>query len=85
METQVAHQTKFSVPSILAIIAAVVSFMTGAFWGFLLAVAAVVLGLIGVIMAFSTRTRGGLVSTLAVLGGLLGLIAAIVKGIAWLA
>ena len=84
MEAQAANQAKFSIPSILAIIAAVVSFMTGAFWGFILAVGAVVLGIIGVVLAFSSSTRGGVMSTLAVLAGLLGLIAAIVKAVAWL-
>jgi hypothetical protein len=41
-------------------------------------------GIIGVLLAFSSRVRGGMVSTLAVLASVIGVIAAIVKGIAWL-
>ena len=85
MGAQTANQTRFSIPSILAIIAAVVSFMTGAFWGLILAITAVVLGAIGVMLAFSSTTRGGVMSTLAILAGLLGLVAAVIKAIAWLA
>lgn len=79
-----ATQAKFSIPSLIAILAAIGSFMVGAFWGFVLAVVAVVFGAIGVLLAFSSATRGGIVSFLAVFAGLLGLIAAIVKGMAWL-
>ena len=56
----------------------------GAFGGFVLAMIAVVFGAIGVLMAFSSTVRGGVMSALAVAGGLLGLIAAVVKGVAWL-
>jgi hypothetical protein len=69
----------FSVPSIIAVIAAVLSFTTGAFWGFVLAGIAIVAGLIGVLFALSPRVRGGMVSVVAVLAGLVGIIAAIVK------
>lgn len=75
---------KYSFPSIVAIAAAVASFATGAFLGFILAMIAVVFGAIGFFLAFSSRRRGGMISMLAVLGGMLGLVAAVVKGIAWL-
>jgi len=77
-------RAKFTLPSIIAIVAAIASFFVGAFWGFILAVAALVFGAIGVLMAFSSRSRGGIVSTFAVLAGILGLAAAIIKGVAWL-
>ena len=84
MNAEATTRAKFSTPSIIAIIAAVASFGVGAFWGFVLAMVAVVFGAIGVLVAFSSRVRGGIVSTLAVLAGVLGLIAALFKGIAWL-
>ena len=84
MEVETRAAAKFSIPSIIAIIAAIASFPVGAFFGFLLAVVAVVFGAIGVILAFSSRVRGGVVSTLAILAGMLGLLAAVVKGVAWL-
>jgi hypothetical protein len=84
MENQITPPAKFSIPSIIAIASAVASFASGAFFGFVLAMIAVVFGAIGVILAFSSRVRGGIVSTLALLGGLLGFIAAVVKTIRWL-
>lgn len=84
MDTQTSTQAKFSIPSIIAIIAALASFPVGAMFGFILALIAVFFGAIGVIMAFSAKVRGGVMSTLAIFGGMLGLLAAIVKGVAWL-
>jgi hypothetical protein len=69
----------FSAPSIIAVIAAVVSFMAGPFWGMVLAVIAIVAGLIGVILALSPRVRGGIASVIAVVAGLIGIVAAVVK------
>ena len=84
MNAQATQRSKFSIPSILAIIAAIASFTVGAFWGFVLAMVAVVFGAIGVLVAFSSRVRGGFLSAFAVVAGILGLIAAIIKGVAWL-
>ena len=84
MDVQTKTQAKFSIPSIIAIICAAASFASGAFFGFVLAMVAVVFGAIGFFLAFSSRVRGGMLSTLAVLAGILGLVAAVVKGIAWL-
>ena len=84
MNTQATTRARFSIPSIIAIVAAVASFVTGAFWGFVLAMVALFFGIVGVLLAFSSRVRGGMVSTLAVLASVIGVIAAIVKGIAWL-
>lgn len=75
---------KFSIPSIIAIISAIVSFPVGALFGFILAIVAVIFGAIGIILSFSPRVRGGFVSTLAVFAGMLGILAALVKGVAWL-
>ncbi len=73
------HRAAFSLPSIIAIIAAVLSFATGAFWGFVLAVIAIISGAIGVILALSPKVRGGIASTIAVLAGFIGIVAAVVK------
>jgi hypothetical protein len=77
-------QAKFSIPSIVAIIAGIASFSAGAFAGFLLALVAVGFGVAGIMLAFLPRRRGGMVSVLAVIAGALGVIAAVVKGVAWL-
>jgi hypothetical protein len=69
----------FSIPSILAILAAIGSFMTGAFLGMILAIAAIVLGLIGVMLALSPRVRGGMMSILSILAGVAGIVAAVFK------
>ncbi len=68
-----------SIPSILAVVAAIGSFMTGAFLGTLLAIAAIVLGLVGALLALSPRVRGGMISIIAIGAGLLGIVAAIFK------
>jgi hypothetical protein len=68
----------FSVPSILAIVCAILSFVTGG-WGLFLAIAAIILGLVGVLLALSPRVRGGLMSVFSVLAGLLGIVVALFK------
>ena len=85
MDNQTAVHPKFSIPSIIAIGCAIASFATGALAGFILALIAVAFGALGFLLSFSSSRRGGLVSTLAILGGVLGVIAAIVKAIAWAA
>lgn len=73
------QKPSFSLPSILAIIAAVVSLFMGATFGFLLAVAAIVLGIIGVMLAFSPNVRGGVTSFVSIIAGVIGIIAAVFK------
>ena len=73
-----ANQVHFSIPSILAALCAVLSFFTGG-WGFFLAVAAIILGLIGLVFAFLPSVRGGVISFLAIGAGLLGLVVALLK------
>ena len=84
MNTIETRQAKFSVPSIIAIVAAVLSFATGAFWGFVLAVVAIICGLIGVALSLSPSVRGGFMSTLSMIAGGIGLIAAVIKAVMWL-
>jgi hypothetical protein len=79
-----ARTAKFSVPSIIAIIAALLSFTTGAFWGFVLAVIAMIAAIIGMVVAVSPNVRGGLMSTVSLVAGGIAFIAAIIKTIMWL-
>jgi hypothetical protein len=69
----------FSIPSIIAIIAAIASFFFGAGLGMILAVVAIVAGIIGVLMSLSPRVRGGIVSVFSVVAGAIGIIAAVIK------
>ncbi|MGE9267684.1 MAG: hypothetical protein ACQKBY_06270 [Verrucomicrobiales bacterium] len=73
----------FSIVSILAIVAAIASFNVGAMLGLLCALLAFLFGVWGMIVALSPQTRGGIVSFLAVGLSFIGVIAAIVKVIAW--
>lgn len=77
-------KASFSIPSILAIIAAILSFYFGAILGLLMAAVAFVFGAIGIILALSPKTRGGGLSILAIILSVIGVIAAIVKMIMWL-
>lgn len=73
----------FSIPSLLAIVAAILSFNVGAIGGLLLAAVAFILGVLGIVLALAPRTRGGGLSILAVLLSFIGVIAAIIKAIMW--
>jgi hypothetical protein len=83
MSTTARQTSSFSIPSIIAIIAAFLSFTTGAVWGLILALIAIVSGLIGVTVALSPTKRGGVASALAVIAGAVGVIAAVIKALLW--
>ena len=85
METQRQTRAGVSVPAIISLIAAILSFATGAFWGFILAVIAIIFGIIGVIVALSPNVRGGIISMVSLMAGGIGLIAAVIKALMWLA
>ena len=70
---------EFSAPAIVAVLCAVASFYFGAFLGMLLAIVAIIAGLVGVFMALSPRVRGGFVSVISIVAGVVGILAAIVK------
>lgn len=72
----------FSAPSILSIVAAIWSFFAGPAGGLVLAVLAIVLGIIGVLLSVLPGRRGGLLSALSVILGMIGIVAAIFKLIA---
>jgi hypothetical protein len=69
----------FSIPSIIAIVCAIASFMFGAAMGFILAIVAIVSGIIGVLLALSPRVRGGMISIFSVIAGVIGIVAAVFK------
>lgn len=84
MNTPDGQKAAFSIPSIIAVIAAILSFKVGAFFGFLLAILAIMAGIIGILLSLSPKVRGGMVSGFGLIAGLLGLIAAVVKAIQWI-
>lgn len=80
--TRAAGGAAFSIPSILAIIAAIASFMVSPGLQLLLSIAAAVLGLIGVIVALMPNVRGGIISLFSLVVGAIGAIVAIIRLIA---
>lgn len=81
----VAASPAFSIPSIIAIIAAVGSFMVGPGLQLILGIVAAVFGVIGVVIALLPSKRGGIISVLSIVIGALALLIAIVRFIAGLA
>ena len=73
------RKAAFSIPSILAIVAAIGSFTAGAGWAFMLACVAIGFGIIGVVLSLSPSIRGGIISTIGIVAGALGIIASIFK------
>ncbi len=76
-------QTKphFSLPSLIAIGAAIASYFVGAFAGFILAIIAIIFGIIGVLVAMAPSVRGGFISILSLLLGAVAIVVAIIKAI----
>lgn len=70
---------QFSLVSILAFVAAIASFFVGWGIGLILAISAIVLGAVGVLLSLSPSTRGGFMSVFAVLIGVVGIVAAIIR------
>ncbi len=71
----------FSIASILSVVCAVGSFMTGAIFGLVLAVLAILLGSFGALLSLSPHRRGGVLSTFAMVAGVIGIVAAVFKAI----
>lgn len=79
-----ANKAAFSIPSILAIIAAILSFYFGAILGLIFAAMALIFGVVGILLALAPQTRGGGISIIAILLSVIGVIAAIIKAIIWI-
>ncbi len=85
METGTTTKPHFSIPSLIAIGAAIASFYVGALGGFILAIVAVVFGLIGLLLSMAPSVRGGFISILSLFLAVIGIIAAIIKFFRWAA
>ncbi len=83
MDTASGSKPHFSIPSLIALAAAICSFFVGAFGGFILALVAIFFGIIGLMLSLAPSVRGGFVSILALGAAVIGIIAAAVKAIAW--
>ena len=77
-------RNSFSIPSIIAVVAGIWSFFATALGGLLLALIAIVFGILGVIISLSPVKRGGVASTFGIFAGGLGIVAALIKGVMWL-
>lgn len=82
METAAA-KPHFSIPSIIALGAAIASFFVSAVGGFILALVAIFFGIIGVIVSLSPSVRGGFISVFSMIVAALGILVAIAKAVAW--
>jgi hypothetical protein len=71
----------FSIPSLLAVAAAIVSFFVGPGLQFIFALIAIVLGVIGLLLSFSPSIRGGIISTLSLIGAAIAIVVAIIRAI----
>ena len=71
----------YSIASVLSVVCAIGSFMSGAILGLILAVVAILLGSFGALLSLSPHRRGGFLSTLAMIAGVIGIIAAVFKAI----
>lgn len=81
METRTTSGAGFSIPSIIAIVAAIWSFFAGPAAGFALAMVAIAAGIIGVVLSLSPNVRGGLVSILSLMIGAVAILVAVVRAI----
>lgn len=77
--TTPSTRASFSLPSVIAVLAAIGSFMNGATFGLILAIVAIFFGLIGVVLSLAPGKRGGVISTFGIGAGLIGIIAAVIK------
>ena len=75
-----AQDAAYSIPAIIAVVCVVLIFFTDGF-DVLLAIGAILFGLVGAVIAISPAKRGGILSILSIVAGL---IAAVVSIIQWL-
>lgn len=82
METTANRRAGFSIPAIIAVIAAIWSFIAGPAGGLVLAAVAIMFGVLGVIMSLSPNVRGGFISILSMMAGSVAIILALMKMLA---
>ena len=83
-QSSTSSRASFSIPSIIALLAAIGSFMNGAILGMVLAVIAIVFGILGVVLSLAPAKRGGMIRTLGIGAGAIGIIAAVIKAVMWI-
>jgi hypothetical protein len=71
----------FSIPSIVALAAAIASFFVAPGLQFILALVAIVFGVIGLLLSFSPSIRGGIISTFSLVVAAIGIVVAIIRAI----
>ena len=81
--TTAESKAHFSIPSLIALGAAICSFFVNAAAGFALAIVAIIFGMIGFALALSPRVRGGIVSVFSLIVAAIGILVAIAKAVAW--
>ncbi len=76
-------QTKphFSIPSLIAIGCAIASLFLSAGTGFILAIIAIIFGVIGFLLALSPSVRGGIISLFSLFIAAAAIVIAIIKAI----
>jgi hypothetical protein len=78
MQTELV-KPHFSIPSLIAIAAAIASFFVSPSSGFLLAMVAIGFGVLGLLLSFAPSIRGGVVSMLSMVLACIGIVVAIIK------
>jgi len=82
MNTSVAqNKPHFSIPSLIAVGAAIASFFVDPGTGFILAIVAIIFGVFGFIVSLAPSVRGGVVSVFSLILAAIGIIVAIIKAI----
>jgi len=76
---QIVEKPHFSIPSVIAIVAAIGSFFASPSSGFLLAMVAIGFGVLGLLLSFAPSIRGGVVSMLSMVLACIGIVVAIIK------
>ncbi len=82
METNVAqNKPHFSIPSIIAIGAAIASFFVSSGTGIVLAIIAIIFGIFGFLLSLAPSVRGGFMSVLSLILAAIGIVVAIIKAV----
>jgi hypothetical protein len=82
MQTTVAqNKPHFSIPSLIAIAAAVATFFVSPGTGFALAIVAIIFGVFGFFLSLAPSIRGGVTSVFSVILAAIGIVIAIIKAI----
>ncbi len=83
MQTTAAAQNKphFSIPSIIAVAAAIASFFVSAGTGIVLAIIAIIFGVFGFLLSLAPSVRGGVMSVFSLILAAIGIVVAIIKAV----